>query len=129
MIGFYSKDLYRLAFQYDFKFGILITVLGVLILVKPRSFTSMICVLLGTLVLADALFKIRITIKAKHFGIKQWWLLLIFAAATSVLGGTLVFYFGRKLNWLLGVTLIAEGILSLSTAVSLVKIIQRQIKD
>ena len=129
VIGFYAKDLYRLAFQYDFEFGILIIVLGVLTFMKPGSFTSMTCVLLGALVLADALFKIRITLEAKRFGVEQWWLLLAIAIVTSVLGGALVFYFGERMSLLLGITLIAEGILSLSTALALVKIIHHQVKD
>ena len=129
LIGFYAKDLYRLAFQYDFEFGILIIVLGLLIFMKPGSFASMTCVLLGVLVLADALFKIRTMLEAKRFGIEKWWLLLVIAIATSVFGGTLVFCFGERMNLLLGITLIAEGILSLSTALALVKIIHHQVKD
>ena len=129
LVGFHAKDLYCLAFQYDFEFGILIIVLGVLTFLNPGSFTSMTCVLLGALVLADALFKIRTMLEAKRFGIEKWWLLLIIAVITSVLGGTLVFCFGERINLLLGITLIAEGILSLSTALTLIKIIRHQVKD
>lgn len=89
----------------------------------------MTCVLLGLWVLADALFKIRITLDAKEFGIEQWWLLLIVAVIVSVLGTVLVFYLGDKLNIILGITLIAEGILCLSTALALVKIINNQVKE
>ena len=129
LIGFYAKDLYRLAFQYDFEFGILIIVLGLLIFMKPGSFASMTCVLLGVLVLADALFKIRTMLEAKRFGIEKWWLLLLVAVVTAAFGGALVFYFGDQLATLLGITLVAEGILSLSTALALVKIIHHQVKD
>ena len=129
LIGYYSKDLFRLAFQYDFEFGILMIILGVLIFIKPGSFTSMTCVLLGALILADALFKIRTMLEAKRFGIEKWWLLLIVAVVTAALGGTLVFYFGEQMNLLLGITLIAEGILSLSTALALIKIIRHQVKE
>ena len=129
LVGFLAKDLYRLAFQYDGEFGILIIVLGILTILKPGSFTSLTCVLLGALVLADALFKIRITLKAKRFGVEQWWLLLGLAIVTAVLSGALVCCFGEQLNCLLGLTLIAEGVLSLSTALALVKIIRHQVKD
>ena len=129
LVGFHAKDLYRLAFQYDFEFGILIIVLGVLTFLKPGSFTSMTCVLLGAMVLADALFKIRTTLEAKRFGIEKWWLLLIVAIVTAAFGGALVFYFGTQLVTLLGVTLVAEGVLSLSTALALVKIIRHQVRD
>ncbi len=129
LIGFYSKDLYRLAFQYDFEFGILIMLLGVLLLMKPGRFISLTYALMGTLVLVDSLFKVRITRDAKRFGIEQWWLLLIIATATAILGGVLIFYFGKQMNILFGVALIAEGALSLSTALALVKIIQHQVKE
>ena len=129
LVGFYSRDLFRLAFQYDFEFGILIIVLGALIFIKPENLTGMTCVLLGVLTLADALFKIRITLEAKKFGIEQWGLLLGIALATSVLGGTLAFYLGKQLEVLLGITLIAEGLLSLFTGLTLVKIIRHQVRE
>ena len=37
LIGFFSKDLYRLAFQYDLAFGILMVTLGIIMLVHPGS--------------------------------------------------------------------------------------------
>lgn len=129
LIGFYSKDLYRLAFQYDFEFGILIIVFGLLFFIRPGNLTSMTCVLLGILVLADALFKIRITLQARKFGIEVWWILLIISIAAAVVGGILVFYFAEKLQFILGITLIAEGTLSLATALALVKIIHYQIRE
>lgn len=129
LLGYYSKDLYRLAFQYDFEFGILIIVLGVLTLIRPGSFTSMTCMLLGIMVLADALFKIRITLDARKFGIEKWWVLLIIAVTASVLCGVLVLRFGSGMYVALGITLIAEGVLSLSAAVALVKVVRNQIKE
>lgn len=129
LIGFYSKDLYRLAFQYDFEFGILIMILGLLILIRPEKFVGLTCVSMGTLVLVDALFKVRIIRDARRFGIERWWLLLIIAIVTAILGGVLIFYFGGQLDILFGITLIAEGVLGLSTALVLVKIIQHQVKE
>ena len=35
LIGYFSKDLFRLAFQYDLQFGILMLVIGLIILLKP----------------------------------------------------------------------------------------------
>lgn len=129
LVGFYAKDLYRLAFQYDFEFGILLLIFGGFLLIRPRGFTSVTCVALGILVLADALFKIRITLDAKKFGVETWLFLLIIAIAVAVLGGILVFYFGKDLYIVLGITLIAEGVLCLSTALALVKIIRHQLRE
>lgn len=35
LIGYFSKDLYRLAFQFDLEFGILMVVLGTIVLFHP----------------------------------------------------------------------------------------------
>ena len=35
LVGYFSKDLFRLAFQYDLQFGILMLVIGLIILLKP----------------------------------------------------------------------------------------------
>lgn len=129
ILGFCSKDLFRLAFQYDLEFGILLVVLGILTIIKSKNFTNLICVLMGLLILADALFKIRITLEAKKFGVEQWWLLLIMALSASVLGGILVFYFGKQLNLILGITLIAEGALNFTAVLTLVKIIRHQVRE
>ena len=47
LIGFFSKDLYRLAFQYDLAFGILMVTLGIIILVHPGSLMNFLCIVLG----------------------------------------------------------------------------------
>lgn len=129
IIGFYSKDLFRLAFQYDLEFGILLIILGILICIRPESFFNKTCVVLGILVIADALFKIRITLDAKKFGIEQWCLILIIAIIASALGIILVFYLGDKINLIIGIILIVEGLLSLCTVLALVKIVNNQIKE
>ena len=35
MIGYFSRDLYRLAFQYDLAFGMLIMLIGLILLAVP----------------------------------------------------------------------------------------------
>lgn len=35
LMGYFSKDLYQLAFQFDLAFGVLLAVLGVVVLVSP----------------------------------------------------------------------------------------------
>ena len=47
LIGFFSKDLYRLAFQYDLAFGILMVTLGIIMLVHPVSLMNFLCIVLG----------------------------------------------------------------------------------
>ena len=129
LVGFFSKDLFRLAFQYDLEFGILMALLGVFTLIHPGSTASVICTGLGVLVLADALFKIRITLDARRFGIRTWWVILAIAAAAAVFGSILMLRPGKGLHLFLGIAFVAEGLMSMSTALAMVKIIRHQIQD
>ena len=47
LLGYFSKDLYRLAFQYDMPFGILLIILGIIMLIHPGNLASFICVVFG----------------------------------------------------------------------------------
>ncbi|MCF7628388.1 DUF308 domain-containing protein, partial [Holdemanella sp. SCCA2] len=57
LFGYFSNDLYRLAFQYDLPFGILLLVLGIIILVRPEGFINFICIALGLSIFTDSMFK------------------------------------------------------------------------
>ena len=74
LVGYFSRDLFRLAFQYDLAFGLLLMVLGIVTLSHPGDALSFLCVMFGIPVLADGLFKIQIAVDARRFGIPQWWL-------------------------------------------------------
>ena len=81
--GYFSKDLFRLAFQYDLAFGILLIAVGIITLCHPGEAMSFLCVMFGIPVLADGLFKIQIAVDARRFGIPQWWLVLALAAGDA----------------------------------------------
>ncbi len=132
LVGYFSKDLFRLAFQFDFEFGILMMVLGIILLVHPGSLLNFICVAFGISVLGDGLFKVRIALEAKKFGIFQWWLIAAIAVITGIFGLILIFRPGEGgtlLMIFLGITLLCEGILSMSTVITMVKIIHHQQPD
>ena len=80
LVGYFSRDLFRLAFQYDLAFGILLIALGIVTLARPGGAMSFLCIVFGIPVLADGLFKIQISLDAKRFGIEKWWVVLLLAA-------------------------------------------------
>ena len=132
LVGYFSKDLFRLAFQYDLGFGLLLIALGTLVLVRPVQVLDFIFTALGVVVLTDGHYKVQIALDAKRFGISAWWLTLALAVAAGAVGLALVFRpwdSARLLTILLGVTLLAEGILNLCVAVSTVKIVRHQRPD
>lgn len=132
LVGYCSRDLYRLAFQYDLGFGLLLIALGALVLARPAQVLDFLFTALGVAVLTDGLYKVQIALDARRFGISAWWLTLILAAATVAVGLVLVFRpwdSVRLLTILLGAALLAEGILNLCVAVSTVKIVRHQRPD
>lgn len=126
--GYLSRDLYQLAFQFDLAFGILLMALGAVILLRPENTMSFLCIILGTAILADGLFKIQTSIDARRFGLKTWRLILPLAILASTAGMILVLrpsQSARVLVTIMGVSLLAEGTLSLCVALCTVKIIPR----
>ena len=132
LVGYFSRDLFRLAFQYDLGFGLLLIALGALVLARPGRVLDFVFIALGIAILTDGLFKVQIAMDAKRFGIPTWWLTLLLAIVTGVVGLALVsrpWDSARLLTVLLGAALLAEGILNLCVAVSTVKIVGHQRPD
>ena len=132
IIGYLSRDLYRLAFQYDLAFGILVLALGVISMVHPVNTWSYTRMHFGICVLADSLFKIQISLDARVFGIRAWWLILVLAIAAGTFGVLLVLRPSASSNMmaiLIGVSLLADGFMNLATVLSSVKISSHQVSD
>lgn len=131
LVGYFSRDLFRLAFQYDLAFGLLM-VLGIVVLSHPGDTLNVLAVLSGIPVLADGLFKIQIALDSRSFGIRRWWLVLMLAALTCGVGTVLVFRPSAgvaAVTMLMGISLLLDGILNLSVALCTVKIIAHQRPD
>ena len=132
LMGYFSKDLYRLAFQFDLAFGILLIALGLAILIRPNLAVNVLCIILGIEIIADGLFKLQTALDARRFGLERWWLILALALMAGAVGIVLVMNpagGARAMTVLLGGALLAEGALNLSVALCAVKIIRNQQPD
>lgn len=132
LVGYFSKDLYRLAFQYDMPFGILLIILGIIMLIHPGNLASFICVVFGLSVLISSLFNIQTALDAKKFGINQWWLIFALSVIAAVWGLILVFRPSEAADVmavLLGITLLFESAVNICTIVTSVKIVKNQHPD
>ena len=133
IIGYFSKDFYCLAFQFDLAFGILMAAVGVIILTRSEVVENLIFAIFGIVILADALFKIQTCIDAKRFGMDGlWWRILPVAIATGVFGSILLVNPARGAGFmlqLLGMSFLAEGLLNLLIAVFMVKILKDNQRD
>lgn len=109
IIGYFSKDLYCLAFQYDFACGILLVVLGiVMFLLRNRIDTIYFLILLGVLILLDSLLGIQTAMDAKKFGMTEWRNILIFSIISGIFSVLLVI---GETVLAAGFALLAEGIM------------------
>ena len=123
IIGYFSRDFYCLAFQFDLGFGILM--IAVLILVRREAILRLIFVIFGLVILTDALLRIQMSVEAKKFGLKLWWAVLLIAVTTGIFGMLLLVdpAGGAKLTVIFtGVAFLLEGILKLCVVVYTVKI-------
>lgn len=132
LIGYFSKDLFRLAFENDLSSGILMLVLGSNLLLHTERSLTFFCTVLGILILTDGLVKVQISVEARPFGIRQWRLLLVFAIATACFGCVLIFRPDPQMQvmiQMLGISLILDGILNIITMLTTVKIVANQYAD
>ena len=47
VVGYFSKDLYRLAFQYDLAYGALLAAVGLIMLLHPEGFIAVLYIVMG----------------------------------------------------------------------------------
>lgn len=126
LAGFFSKDPYQLVFESDLVFGILYLALGLLLL-RPAHTMAFFGIVFGLMLLADGLTRVRIALDARPFGIRAWWLILVSAIATAILGVVLLFHPSegtQVLTQLLGISLMVDGVMNISTILAAVRVIR-----
>lgn len=132
LVSYFSKDLFRLAFQFDLAAGILLLILGIAMAVRPQMFLGMVGFIFGIGVMADGLLKIQTALDAKTFGVSKWWLILAAAVFAGIVGLFLIIdplSGASAAAVLMGISLLAEGLLNLVTVLTAVKIVRNQRPD
>ena len=132
IVGYFSNDYYCLAFQFDLAFGILLIAVGAIIIARREQVVNLIFAIFGILTLADALFKIQMSMDAKRFGLSLWWRILVVAVLTGILGVLLLirpFDAAEIMMILVGVSFLFEGILNLCVAIYTIKILENRRPD
>jgi uncharacterized membrane protein HdeD (DUF308 family) len=90
MLGYFSNDLYRLAFQYDLGLGGFCAVFGILCAISPDNIQIVLPYTIGVYVLIDSLLKLQTAFDAKAFDMKHWFGLLISASVLTVFAVVLI---------------------------------------
>lgn len=85
ILGFFSNDMYRLAFQFDFAYGIFTAVLGILLIARPERMFEKFVTIFCLYVIFDGLFKVQMSLDARQFGMK-WQSVLCTGIVLTVIG-------------------------------------------
>ena len=110
ILGYFTNDLYRIAFQFDLAMGSLVALFGLLLLLKPETAMLLLTNAVVIYVLLDGLMRVQTAVDAYRFGMPYWYLLLSFSLLL-VLGALSVFVFGDEGHRfiLMGLLLIADA--------------------
>lgn len=129
IFGYFSNDLYRLAFQFDLAIGIFCILLTLLTELMPEYAFGTLPIIFAVYVSLDGLLKIQTSIDARRFGMKSWIVMLITAVLLFGAGG---FALGAVLaqrlrpNAIVGIALMADGLENIWITASTVRIRARK---
>lgn len=90
VFGYFSNDMYRLAFQSDFAFGLFNIIFGILLIINPDKFPVLLPTAISILTLLDGGNKSQMAIEGQRFGISKWYLVLLSALIEIALGVVLL---------------------------------------
>lgn len=129
--GYFTKDLFQLAFQFDLALGIVSVVFGLALLFKTNNVIEILSISIGIFMLVDSTLKIQTAIDAKRFGVDKWWLILVMSLVVAVIGILLLiepFTATDIVMIIIGLNFCLDGILNLIVVQSTVKTIRRNQK-
>ena len=116
ILGYFSNDLYRLAFQFDFASGLFLIIIGILFLFTGKMDPPAISKTVGIYVFLDGLLKLQTAFDAKKFGIQKWFIVLLTAICVVGVGiMALVAPYAEQLSQfvLLAVCLMVDGLVNI----------------
>ncbi|MDD5944786.1 MAG: DUF308 domain-containing protein [Clostridia bacterium] len=110
-----------LSFQFSLIFGIFLAVAGGLLLLFPKFILPVIPIVVGIMLVADGLHKIKVGFEAKKMGKQNWGIIELVALITLVFGLCLIinpFDASNAMVALLGFALLVDGIQNIIVIIS-----------
>ena len=130
--SYFTKDLFQLAFQFDFGLGIVSMILGALMIFRTAHIVKLLGFCIGIFMVVDAALKIQTAFEAKKFGIERWKWILITAIASGIVGALLLFSpmkATKLIVRMVGLGIFLDGIMNLVVVSNTVKTIRNTKKD
>jgi uncharacterized membrane protein HdeD (DUF308 family) len=122
--GYFSNDMYRLAFQQDFALGIFNVIFGILLIINPVQLSVLLPTAVSILTLLDGGNKSQMALEGKNFGISKWYWVLVSAILEIAAGLVLILLAYHELDvsaWM-GVAMGLVGIVNFWTTMYTVRV-------
>ena len=122
--GYFSNDMYRLAFQQDFALGIFNVLFGILLIINPVQLSVLLPTAVSILTLLDGGNKSQMALEGKNFGIEKWYWVLISAVLEIAAGLVLILLAYHELDvraWM-GVAMGLVGVTNFWTTMYTVRV-------
>ena len=122
--GYFSNDMYRLAFQQDFALGIFNVIFGILLIINPVQLSVLLPTAVSVLTLLDGGNKSQMALEGKNFGIRKWYWVLVSAILEIAAGLVLILLAYHELDvraWM-GVAMGLVGVVNFWTTMYTVRV-------
>ncbi len=115
VVFYFTKNDLSRAFENDLAVGIVALIAGIYLFTQPDAIWNWVPVLLGFAIVFDSIIKLQHSFDLRRGDFSMWWLVLIAALATFVLGLLLIMntFDGNLLFYYLGIVLIVDGVVNL----------------
>lgn len=116
LINYFVGDKFEALMRYDMVIGIFLVGLGLFVLIFPGVVISFLPVVFGLFLILSSLVKLQNAVDLKRLDYDRWWLILILAAVSIVLGVILIcnpFGVIHLLLTFVGVFFVVDGATSL----------------
>lgn len=120
------------SFQFNLIVGIFLAVAGLLLIINPNLLIPILPILVGIVITADGLQKIKAGLDSKRMNHEKWWLIIIVALITIIFGISLIlnpFAASNAMVRLLGIALIIDGVQNLTVILSTFKLMSTMVSD
>lgn len=124
VIRYFAGNDFADQFRFDLARGILAVMFGIFMLIAPNAVIVALPVLLGLAIIIDSVLRLQLSIDLKRLQYEKWWLGLVLALVTGVLGAMLLFnpFAGSvALTMYIGISLVIDGIVNLWALIFLIK--------
>lgn len=115
-------------FPFDLAGGIFLAIIGGVLFLHPWYVLTFLPIVVGFYMIVDGVMKIQVSMEAKHFGLRAWWVILVGGLLCVVLG--IYFFFnpfkgGAILMIVIGIAMLFDGLQNMFSAFYTAKMIKK----